>query len=202
MFGSKNKVTFQGNNEDLIVLAKVKKLSKNTLVEVPKGYETILVDTEGKMELFKNRLEFKLQSYYKYLYFVKSYQSVHNTNWGTRSRIQVETKENKIMTLGSYGNLEFQLMNPSRYINTRMQGKDSVTAKDLTEMILDKIPEFFQETVSEYGLIDASNLNKVTIGFKKMFKEKLSDYLEYSGIELVGLVVENINLQDTETESV
>ena len=194
MFGKKI-VKFEGNPEHLIVLHRRDRYAKNTLVEVPKGYEVAIFEPDGTTEVIKNVYEFKLKNDAKYIYYVRSNKVIFQSKWGTPSRINVLDQEGRANSLGSYGNIEFKLMNPVRFINNRLSAFQYLDEEGLIQLVLSKLPEFFQLAIKDVEPIDASDVTGLGLAIKNSLMQNVAKRLDDMGIELVDVVVENVNLQ-------
>jgi membrane protease subunit (stomatin/prohibitin family) len=174
-----------------------KDFKKGTKVSILKNQEMILVLTNGLMEVIKNTFDYKLDDKIKYLYFASSNKSIQSTNWGTKSRVQIEI-DGVQKSLGGYGTIQFRLINPVRYIEKRMGNNTFVTAEMLTDLVLAKIPESMVEVVMDLSEKDKKDLNTLTLQIKTRLSKLLNETFSEMGIELVDLVVTNINLQEVE----
>lgn len=194
MFGKKS-VKFEGNLEHLIVLHRRDKYPKNTLVEVPKGYEVVIFEPNGTTEVIKNMFEFKLKYEAKYIYYVKSNKAIFQSKWGTPSRINVLGDNGATKSLGAYGNIEFKLMNPVRFINNRLNTFQYLDEETFIQLVLSKLPEFFQIAVKDLEPINLSDSTGLALNLKKSLMDHVAKRLDEMGIELTDIVVENANLQ-------
>jgi membrane protease subunit (stomatin/prohibitin family) len=191
----KKKVSFSGDSNHLISKHNANSYDKNQKVEVPRGYEVILMEASGQSEVLRNVLEFKLKDKTKYIYYVKGTKNILKGNWGTPSRIDVKTVEGKISTLGGYGTFEFKLANPLKFINTRMNTSDFVEESNLVELVLSKIIELFQLASTQLPTVDESKMTEVTLKYKTKVQDLLKKKLDENGIEIVDFVIENLNVQ-------
>jgi membrane protease subunit (stomatin/prohibitin family) len=191
----KKKVSFSGEANQLISKHSANSYDKNQKVEVPRGYEVILMEANGQSEVLRNVLEFKLKDKTKYIYYVKGTKNILKGNWGTPSRIDVKTVEGKISTLGGYGTFEFKLANPLKFINTRMNNSEFAEETTLTELVLSKIIELFQLASTQLPSIDESKMTEVTLKYKSRVQDLLKKKLDENGIEIVDFVIENLNVQ-------
>lgn len=178
------------------LVSKVPKTSfkKGQLLSVPQGYEAILMEGNGSVEVVKNQLQIKLESSVEYIYFAKSTRKVMRSNWGTPSRIQVETSVGK-QSIGGFGYVEFQLSNPVRLINTRMQNDEYADEVSLSKLVLSRIPDLLHQILPSLEPLDVSNESKLIITLKQALSPLLKDSLDSLGISLNSLVIENINFQ-------
>jgi len=170
---------------------------KGTTLKVAQGYEAILMDQDGSLEVIKNTYELKLDRLVYYIYFAKSNRKIIKTNWGTPNRIQLETKEGK-KTLGAFGATEFQLKNPIRFITTRMNEDLFVDELGLAKLVLSRIPELFHQVVPSLEPLEIAKESVLTNQFKETLTPLLSDALDDLGIELKSFMIDNVNFKDVE----
>ena len=196
MFGlGKKKVAFAGDVNHLITKHSADKYGKGQVVEVPKGYDVIMIASDGTIESLKNAFEFKLKDKIKYVYYVKSTKTIMKGNWGTPARISVKEKGGSQVTLGAYGTFEFRLVNAIKFINTSMTNIEFVDEGLLTELVLARVVEVFQQVVREIKVVDQEEINDLTLLFKEKVTENLNRKLDDSGIEMVEILIENLNIQ-------
>lgn len=178
------------------LISKVPKTSfkKGQSISVPQGYEAILMEQDGSVEVIKNQLLIKLENTVEYIYLAKSTRKVMRSNWGTPSRILVETSGGK-QSLGGFGYVEFQLTNPVRLINTRMQNDEHADESSLSKLVLSRIPDLLHQILPGLEPLDISNESKLIIQLKEALSPLLKESLDSLGIGLQSLVIENINFQ-------
>jgi len=193
----KPKITLDMQEEYLIQRHPDQDFKKKRMVETLKNQELILVYPNGTSEAIKNNFEYTLTEPVKYLYFVKSNKLIHQSNWGTKSRVEIDFADKK-QTLGGYGSIEFKLMNPTRYIERRMSTSMFLTPEMLTELVLAKIPESLVKVVMTLKESEKTDMNSLTVAVKSKLSQELSTVLSEMGIELVDLIVTNLNLQEME----
>lgn len=200
MFGKNKAVTFVGSHDDLISLHPEKQFKKKTKVLLPQGYHLITLSNDGSAELIKNQYEVLLKEPAVYLYFVKSHQGVHKTKWGTRNRIQVSASDGSSLMLGGFGSIEWTIKNPMKLITRRLNNTTSIDVSVITKMVLDKVPDVFLEVIKTESSFDPKAINTHIRTLKPLFKERMNHYLNESGIEISDAIIENINLQPSESE--
>ena len=178
------------------LISKVPKTSfkKGQSISVPQGYEAIIMEQDGSVEVIKNQLLIKLENTVEYIYLAKSTRKVMRSNWGTPSRILVETSSGK-QSLGGFGYVEFQLTNPVRLINTRMQNDEYADESSLSKLVLSRIPDLLHQILPGLEPLDVSNESKLIIQLKEALTPLLKESLDSLGIGLQSLVIENINFQ-------
>lgn len=194
---NKPKVKLDMKEEYLIERHPDQDFKKKRMVETLKNQELILVYPNGTSESIKNNFEYTLQDQVKYIYFAKSNKLIHQSNWGTKSRVEIVFDGIK-QTLGGYGSIEFKLMNPTRYIERRMSTSMFLTPEMLTELVLAKIPEALVKVVMKLKESEKTDMNSLTVAVKQKLSEELSVTLSEMGIELVDLIITNLNLQELE----
>lgn len=170
---------------------------KGTPLKIPQGYEAVLMDQDGSQEVIKNTFEIKLDRPIYYIYLAKSNRKILKSNWGTATRIQCETKVGK-QSLGAFGTVEFQLINPIRFITTRMIEDTYVDETILSKLVLAKIPDLFHQVVPELEPIDTSKESVITNAFKKHLTPKLEATLDDLGIQIKSFVIANMNFNSQE----
>lgn len=170
---------------------------KKRIVETLKNQEIILIYPNGTSEASKNNFEYTLKEPVKYIYYVKSNKLIHQSNWGTKSRVEINFDGQK-QTLGGYGSIEFKLMNPTRYIERRMSTAMFLTPEMLTEFVLARIPEALVSVVLKLKESEKKDMNTLTVAVKQRLSEELTVSLSEMGIELVELIITNLNLQELE----
>lgn len=196
MFGSKP-IELVMKDQYLIERHPNQDFKKGTKVTIQKNQEVVLMLPSGLMEVVKNQFDLRLDERVKYLYFSLSNKAIQQSNWGTKSRVQLAI-DGHPKSLGGYGTIQFRLMNPIRYIEKRMGNATFVTAEMLTDLVLAKIPEALSHIALELKESDKTEINKLTIRVKELLSQALMTMLSEMGIELVDLVVTNINLQEVE----
>jgi membrane protease subunit (stomatin/prohibitin family) len=199
MFGSKkNKISFNGNSSHLISRHDGKEYKKGQIIEVPKGYEAILIEKEGRIEPFKNTHEKKLAFDLKYIYYVKSDKTVIKGNWGTSKRVLTKNQNNDLITLGAHGEFEYRLVNSVKFINNRINNIEHIDESVLTNIILAKAIEAFQVIVVQTGAIDESKLTEITLNIKPQVQAILFERLIKDGIELIDFTIKNVNTRQNQ----
>lgn len=190
------KVPIKHQPESEHLVSKVPKtgFKKSQSISVPQGYEAILMEQDGSVEVIKNQLLIKLDNAVEYIYFAKSTRKVMRSNWGTPSRILVDTNNGK-QSMGGFGYVEFQLTNPVRLINTRMQNDEYADESSLSKLVLSRIPDLLHQILPSLEPLEVSNESKLIIQLKEALSPLLKESLDSLGIGLQSLVIENINFQ-------
>lgn len=191
----KKAIEFIPESSHLIAKAPGSAFKKGTPLKVPQGYEAILMDQGGQQEVIKNVFELKLDRPVYFVYYAKSNRKIMKTNWGTPTRIQCETTDG-LKTLGAFGSVEFQLINPIRFIATRMSEDTFVDESMLAKLVLAKIPDLFHQVVPDLEPIDTSKESVLTQKFKTHLTPKLEQTLDDMGIQVKSFLIENMNFND------
>lgn len=191
---NKAPIKHQPETEHIVSKVPIIGFKKHQNISVPQGYEAILMDRDGSIEIIKNQLHVKLEAPVEYVYFAKSNRKVIRSNWGTPSRITVETTQGK-KSFGGFGYVEFQLTNPVRLINTRMQNDEFADEASLSKLVLSRIPDLLHQLLPSLEPLDDANESKLIISLKEALTPLLRDSLDSLGIGLQALVIENINFQ-------
>ena len=187
-------IKHQPESEHLVSKVPKTGFKKSQSISVPQGYEAILMEQDGSVEVIKNQLLIKLDNAVEYIYFAKSTRKVMRSNWGTPSRILVDTNNGK-QSMGGFGYVEFQLTNPVRLINTRMQNDEYADESSLSKLVLSRIPDLLHQILPSLEPLEVSNESKLIIQLKEALSPLLKESLDSLGIGLQSLVIENINFQ-------
>jgi membrane protease subunit (stomatin/prohibitin family) len=170
---------------------------KGKSLEIPQGFEAILMDPDGSQEVIKNIYLIKLERTIHYIYFVQSNRKLMKTRWGTPTRIKVMTQQGE-KTMGGFGNIDFQLLNPLRFINTRLQNDDYIDEKTLTEFVLSRISDLLHQAVPELEPMDISRESVITNKFKELLTPLMEKTFDSMGVKLQSFIIENLNFHDVE----
>ncbi len=170
---------------------------KGEIIEVPQGFEALLLEADGGQELIKNQLVIKLENPIQYVYLAKSNRKVIRSNWGTPNRIKVHTDKG-YQTIGGFGFIEFQLINPLRFVTTRMQNDEFTDESMITHIALGRIPDALNQVLPNLEPIHANEQSALTNQLTKELKPVLQKSLDTLGIQLEDLVIENLNFQSIE----
>lgn len=196
MFKSKA-IKYDVENNHLISKLPGQDFKKGTIIDNPPGYEVILIDKDGSQEIVKNLHSIKLDRPIYYIYYVQSNRKIIKSRWGTPTRIKVQTQDD-LKTLGGYGHIEFQLMNPMRFINTRLKNDQFVDDEILTKLVLSWFPDLVHQIIETLQPFDLSQESANVLKFKEALTPKLEKVLDEIGIQLKSLNVENLNFQSIE----
>jgi membrane protease subunit (stomatin/prohibitin family) len=197
MFGlnKKDKVAFSGNPKHLISRHQAIKYKKGQLIEVPKGYQLVLISKDGRVESFKDKHEFRLDKEFKYIYYVKSDKVLLRGKWGTAKRIIVKDTDNNNVSLGTHGVFEYRLLNPIRFIDTQINNHEFIDSLILEDIVAEYALNSLRLALSELKQVnkDTGILNSaLTIKIKNSLENKLNRI----GIELIDFAIENITLRN------
>lgn len=192
MFGRKNTIELSEQTNKMIEQASGGPFKKKSMITIPKGYEVILIEADGTSEIIRNVHQYKLDRNVHAIFYAKKSDLVQTTKWGTRSRIPFKTKEGEDKTLGAFGTLTFQLANPLRYINKKMNTDEDFTPDALKNMVIDKITDIIKATLDIYGPIDPDDPT-LNARLKKDVLESLDTYLDDYGIRVDDFLIEAIN---------
>jgi len=199
MFGfKKEKISFTGDTNHLISRHINTNFRKGQLVEVPKGYEVVLINKEGKTETVKNVHEFKLNAKLKFLYYSKSNRLTIKAKWGTSTRLTATNHNGKVILIGAHGTFDYRLINAVKFINNRMANFAYANESLLSEMVLSRVTEIFQTVIVEEGSINDIDPAIFTLNLKKKIRLMLQQDLEEDGIELVNFTISDLNIKEKE----
>jgi len=164
-----------------------------------KGYtlEKIKEKSNGTQEIIKNSLAYVLKSPVELIFLVKSNRKVIQSNWGTRNRIKVNTSENNKL-MGGFGHIELSLMNPPRYIATRMQDDAFTDEKALTQIALNLIPKVLHSILPELEPLNLDNESSLITQLTEKVLPVIKKELDSMGILCQSIVIENINFEEVE----
>jgi len=190
----KKSLKFQPDASLVIVQMPKTQFKKGDLVSIYPGYDALVITKEASAEMIQEKLEFKLDYPAEIIYLVKSNRTVYKTKWGTKSRIQVVDNNQKVQELGSYGTIEYQLINPHRFIQKRLKSEFDLTEDQLRDIVLETLPEAISHWTLNAKPIDSENPMFLVPEFKLIIEKKLDELCGESGIEITKLTVENINL--------
>jgi hypothetical protein len=193
------KKVFMHSPESHHIISKVPEngFKKGESVQVPQGYEALLFEADGGQELIKNQLLIKLENPIQYVYFAKSNRRIIRSNWGTPNRIKVNT-EVGLKSFGGFGFVEFQLINPLRFVATRMSNETFVDEAIITQIVLGRIPEAMHQVLPGLEPLSTENESVIINQLVESLKPVLNKALDNIGIRLETLVIENINFQAIE----
>ena len=191
---SKKIIKFSGEKDHLITKSHDSSLKKGIQIEVPMGYELLLVENDGTQELIKNQTLYTLKKPVYLLYYIKGNRKIIKSNWGTSTRIQTKT-EKGLEKLGGFGHIEFKLLNPSRFIATRMENDTHVDEIMLKKIILDLIPSMFHSVLPSLEPLDTSSPSNLINRLKDEIAKPIAKSLDDMGISLNQFVIENINFE-------
>jgi len=154
MFKSKA-IVYDFDSNHIISKIPGQNFKKGRTIDNPPGYEAVLLDSDGSQEVIKNTHLIKLNRTVYNIFYVQSNRKIIKAKWGTPTRIKVKTHEG-YKNLGGYGHIEFQLINPLRYINTRLDNHQYLDEEMLTKMVLSWIPDLFHQIIEGLQPFDSN----------------------------------------------
>lgn len=190
-------LTHQPEPDHLISRMNQRGFKKGTQIEIPNGYELVCIETDGTTEVVKNTLLFKVNQPLELIYFVKSNRRIIRSNWGTPNRLKVMTQDGA-KTIGGFGHVEFQLINPVRFITTRMHDDMSINEQVLTKLVLGNVTSMLREVLPAFEPIDMTQEAKVVNELNQVITGKFEKMLDDIGVSCKTLVIENVNFQSVE----
>lgn len=198
----KKKPTISHVPEDTHLIEKVpgSAFEKGQTLEIPAAYEALMFAADGTQQILKNVNAQKLETEVQYIYLAKSNRKIIRSNWGTPTRIQVETNQG-MQTLGAFGYIEFQLVNPIRYVSTRMESNDFADETTLSKLVLSRIPEALHRIIPDIEPLAISQESTTTLKLKEALTPDMDQELSDMGIQIKSLVVENVNFQAVKEEA-
>jgi membrane protease subunit (stomatin/prohibitin family) len=196
MFKSKS-IVYDFDNNHIISKIPGQNFKKGSTIDNPPGFEAVLLDQDGSQEVIKNTHLIKLNRPVYNIFYVQSNRKIIKAKWGTPTRIKVKTQDG-YQNLGGYGHIEFQLINPLRYINTRLNNNQYLDEEMLTKMVLSWIPDLFHQIMKDLEPIDSNEESANVLKLKELLQPKLDKVLDEVGVLLKTLNVENLNFQRIE----
>ena len=179
-------------SDNLIIKATKGPFKKKSMIDIPKGYEVVLIEANGTSEIIRNVHQYKLDRNVHAIFYAKTNALVQSTKWGTRNRISITTQEGT-ESLGANGTLSFTLANPLRYINKLMHSEEDVSPEKIKTMVLDKVTDTFSEALGTKTW-DDTNKNDLMKTLKTEVQERLAQYFDNFGINIDAFIIENITI--------
>lgn len=193
-------IRHQPDADHLISRVNQRHFKKGVTVEIPSGYELVCVDASGASEVIKNVLTHKLPEAVELLFFVKNNRRVIRSNWGTPNRLNVTTTKGD-HTLGGYGHVEFQLINPVRFIMTRMTEDLTLTEQALTKLVLGHVTTMLRNVLPPMEPLDVTQETTLIKQLSQAMEKEFARVLDDFGIASKSLVIENLNVKPLEEEA-
>lgn len=190
----KKTLRFQPESNQVIVQMPRTQLKKGEVISIPSGYDALVITKDTTAEVIQDKLEFKLDYSAEIIYLVKSNRTIYTTKWGTKSRIQVVDIDQKVQELGAYGAVEYQLINPHRFIQKRLNSLTEIVEEQLKSLVLEMLPEAISQWTMNAKPIDSDSPMYLVPEFKLTIEKKLNELCSEFGIEITKLSVENINV--------
>jgi membrane protease subunit (stomatin/prohibitin family) len=194
----KKTMRFQPDANHIITQMPKTQFKKGEIVNVQPGYDALIITKEATAEVIQGKLEFKLEYPAEIIYLVKSNRTIYVTKWGTKSRIQVEDLQQKVQELGAFGTIEYQLINPHRFIQKRLNSSTEITEDQVKTMVLDVLPEAISHWTLNAKPIDSINPMSLMSEFKTKIGDKLNELCNEFGMTITKFNVESINLLNEE----
>lgn len=200
MFKKKPTITHVPDDAHLIEKVPGSAFKKGQILEIPAGHEALMFAADGTQQILKNVNAQKLETDVQYVYLAKSNRKIIRANWGTPTRIQLETHQGP-QTIGAFGYVEFQLVNPIRYITTRMESTEFADEALLSKLVLSRIPDALHRTIPELEPLDISQESKMTLKLKETLSPVMEQELSGMGIQIQSFIVENVNFQPVKEDA-
>ena len=194
---SKGKIKHQLDAKALIYKVPGTAFKKGQTLDIPQGYEACLFAADGTQELIQDVYKHKLESPIQYIYLSKSNRASVQSKWGTPNRISVKTNAGR-ESLGAFGHIEFQLLNPIRFLEKRSDQEGHIDESLLTQLALSRIGEAFQEVLPALEPIDSTNLNALIKALKSPLKRTLELKISNYGMSVTDITIDSVNFQREE----
>ncbi|MFW6299062.1 MAG: SPFH domain-containing protein, partial [Bacillota bacterium] len=199
MFGKNKTISLKERTNNLIEQVDGAPFKKKSMLDIPKGYVAILIESDGTSEIIRDTHQYKLDRDVHAIFYAKANALVQTTKWGTRSRVPIKTKAGEAKSLGAFGTLTFKLVNPLRYINKKMGTDQDVKPEALKNMVIEKITDVLHDVVHTYGTIELED-KAFLPSLKKDVTEALAIYLDDYGIKIDDFIIEKLNTTPSSQE--
>lgn len=195
MFGRKKTIQMNEITDHLIESVSGGPFKKKSMIDIPKGYEVVLIEADGTTEIIRNQHQYKLDRDVHAIFYAKTNALVQKTKWGTPSRIAVKTADGGTQNLGAHGVLSFTLANPLRYLNKRMNTEDDLAQEALKSLVTDKMTDIMRSQLERYKAVDPEKTSELTKALQTDVAKALNSYLDDFGIQVDDLTIESITIQ-------
>lgn len=193
----KEKITHHVDPKALIYKVPRSDFKKGQILEIPQGYEASLFEADGTQELIQDVYKHRLERPVQYIYLSKSNRAAVQSKWGTPNRIKVTTDQGP-MSLGAFGHIEFQLLNPIRFIEKRTDREGHIDGALITQMVLMRIGEAFQDIIPSLEPLSKNDEIKTIQALKDPLKKALELKVSIFGLSITSLVIDSMNFQPLE----
>lgn len=170
---------------------------KGQSLEIPQGYEACLFRSDGTQELVQDVYKYKLTDAVQYIYLSKSNRAAIHSKWGTPNRFKVQTAEG-VKTLGAFGHMEFQLLNPIRFLEKQTNRDGHIDEALITQLVLTRISEAFQDVIPALEPFPSTQEIQVIQKLKDPLQKTLDLKLSKYGMSVASIAIDSINFQATE----
>lgn len=168
---------------------------KKSMIDIPKGYEVVLIEADGTSEIIRNQHQYRLDRDVHAIFYAKTNALVQKAKWGTPSRIDVTMKDGTSKTLGAHGVMSFTLANPLRYLNKRMGTEADLTKEALKSLVTDRMTDIMRSQLERFKGGVPDDTTKLARTLQSDVKEALITYLDDFGIQVDDLTIESITIQ-------
>lgn len=170
---------------------------KGQHLEIPQGYEACLFRANGSQELVQDVYKYKLTEPVQYIYLSKSNRAAIQSKWGTPNRFKVQTAEG-VKTLGAFGQMEFQLLNPIRFLEKQTSREGLIDEALITQLVLARISEAFQDVIPTIEPFESTQEIQVIKKLKDPLQKTLDVKLSKFGMSVSSISIDSVNFQAAE----
>lgn len=170
---------------------------KGQTLEIPQGYEACMFRANGAQELIQDVYKYKLTDPVQYIYLSKSNRAAIHSKWGTPNRFKVQTA-NGVKTLGAFGQMEFQLLNPIRFLEKQTNREGSIDEALITQLVLARISEAFQDVIPSLEPFESTQEIQVIKKLKEPLQKTLDLKLSKFGMSVASISIDSVNFQAAE----
>ena len=193
----KSKIGHQIDAKALIYKVPGSDFKKGQVLEIPQGYEACFFESDGTQELIQDVYKYKLDRPVQYIYISQSNRADIKTKWGTPNRFNVTTKQGP-KTLGAFGHMQFELLNPIRFLEKHANGDERIDEDFITQLVLSHISEAFQEVLPALEPLNSEDEIGVIKSLKSALPRTLDIKLSAYGMAIRDLSIDRVNFQAKE----
>lgn len=194
---NKSKIPTHVDTQALIYKIPASDFKKGQTLEIPQGYEACLFHSDGTQELIQDVYKYKLERPVQYIYLSKSNRAAIQSKWGTPNRLKVKTDAGT-KSLGAFGQMEFQLLNPIRFLEKHTGQEANIDEALITQIVLGRISEAFQEIIPALEPFKTGDEIALINTLKEPLKRTMDLKIQKYGMALTSLAIDSINFQATE----
>ena len=190
-------IKYHVDTKELIYQVPGSDFKKGQTLEIPQGYEACLFRANGAQELVQDMYKYKLTEPVQYIYLSKSNRANIHSKWGTPNRFKVHTADG-VKTLGAFGHMEFQLLNPIRFLEKQTNREGSINEELITQLVLTRISEAFQDVIPALEPFESTQEIQVIKKLKEPLQKTLDLKLSKFGMSVASISIDSVNFQAAE----